>query len=36
MAEAGWYNPDQLPGLPLPISIARRLIDDYLKKHNAL
>ncbi len=36
LAEAGWYNPDQLPGLPLPISIARRLIDDYLKKHNAL
>ena len=36
LAEADWYGPDQLPGLPLPISIARRLIDDYLKSHGAL
>jgi NAD+ diphosphatase len=36
LAEAGWYDPHELPGLPMPVSIARRLIDDYLKKHDAL
>ena len=36
LAEANWYAPDQLPGLPLSLSIARRLIDDYLKKHDVL
>ena len=25
--EAGWFDPDQLPRLPPPISISRRLID---------
>ena len=36
LAEASWYGPDELPGLPMSVSIARRLIDDYLKKHHAL
>ena len=36
LAEADWYNPNELPDLPLPLSIARRLIDDYLRKHDAL
>ena len=30
MADAGWYTPDNLPKIPPPISISRRLIDDYL------
>lgn len=30
IAEADWFTPDNLPGLPPPISIARKLIDDYL------
>ena len=25
--EAGWFSPDNLPILPEPISISRRLID---------
>jgi NAD+ diphosphatase len=36
LAEADWYRPNELPHLPLPLSIARRLIDDYLKKHGVL
>ena len=36
LAEADWYRPNELPNLPLPLSIARRLIDDYLKKHGVL
>ena len=31
---ADWYSPDNLPKLPPPISIARRLIDDYLASFN--
>ena len=31
MEDAGWYSSDQLPMLPPPISIARRLIDDFLR-----
>jgi NAD+ diphosphatase len=30
MEDAGWYSVDRLPMLPPPISIARRLIDDFL------
>ncbi|MFO1372510.1 MAG: NAD(+) diphosphatase [Candidatus Competibacteraceae bacterium] len=29
--EARWFTPDTLPGLPSPISMARRLIDDYVQ-----
>lgn len=29
IAEAGWFGPGELPELPGPISIARRLIDDW-------
>ena len=36
LAEAKWYAPSELPDLPMPISIARQLIDDYLKKHHIL
>ena len=28
--DAGWFRPDQLPGLPITMSIARALIDDWL------
>ena len=31
IAEAGWFRRDELPMVPPPISIARRLIDDWLK-----
>src|SRR5262245_13773185 len=30
MEDAGWYSVDRLPMLPPPISISRRLIDDFL------
>jgi len=30
IADARWFAPDELPDLPGPISIARRLIDDWL------
>jgi NAD+ diphosphatase len=30
IADAGWYRADALPELPPSISIARRLIDDWL------
>jgi NAD+ diphosphatase len=28
--DAGWYSPSDLPELPPPMSIARRLIDDFI------
>jgi NAD+ diphosphatase len=30
IAAANWFAPDQLPQVPGPISIARRLIDDWV------
>ncbi|CAN5575774.1 hypothetical protein BH23ACT3_BH23ACT3_00020 [soil metagenome] len=30
IADAGWYRRDQLPMVPPGISIARRLIDDWV------
>lgn len=30
ISEAGWFGPSDLPDLPGPMSIARRLIDDWL------
>jgi len=32
ITEASWYSPSDLPGLPSAISIARRLIDDWLDR----
>jgi NAD+ diphosphatase len=32
IADARWFAPDDLPDLPGPISIARRLIDDWLAR----
>jgi NAD+ diphosphatase len=32
IADAQWFSPHNLPQLPPPISIARRLIDDYLQR----
>jgi NADH pyrophosphatase NudC (nudix superfamily) len=31
IVEAGWYRRDNLPELPMPISIARRLIRAFFK-----
>ena len=31
MEDANWYSVDRLPMLPPPISIARRLIDDFVR-----
>src|SRR3712207_6333858 len=28
--DAGWYRPDDLPGLPPKVSIARRMIDAFV------
>ena len=33
IVEAEWYGADNLPGLPNSVSIARRLIDDFLENH---
>ena len=33
LAEADWFTPANLPELPPHLSIARRLIEDYLDKH---
>ena len=32
LAEAHWFSPDNLPDLPPAISIARKLIDDFLER----
>ncbi len=34
IAEAGWFAPDALPGLPPPPSIARRLIDWFVDTYH--
>ena len=31
IAEAAWFRRDELPMVPPPVSIARKLIDDWLK-----
>jgi NAD+ diphosphatase len=33
LAEAGWFPPDALPPLPGRLSIARELIDDFVRRH---
>jgi len=35
IADAQWFSPDDLPLLPGKISIARRLIDDFLERTQA-
>jgi len=32
--DANWYSADKLPTLPSPMSIARRLVDDFLKNRD--
>lgn len=34
IVEAGWYRVDNLPQLPGKVSIARQLIDSFIKKHS--
>lgn len=36
IADAGWFTPENLPGLPGKISISRRLIDAYLAKQGVV
>lgn len=31
--EARWFAPDEMPDIPQSISISRRLIDDFLRRH---
>jgi NAD+ diphosphatase len=33
LAEAGWFPPDALPPVPPKLSIARELIDDFVRRH---
>jgi NAD+ diphosphatase len=33
IADANWFAADELPNIPPPLSIARRLIDDFVAKH---
>jgi NAD+ diphosphatase len=35
LAEAGWFAPDALPPVPPKLSIARALIDDFVRRHTA-
>ncbi|MFN2629036.1 MAG: NAD(+) diphosphatase [Gaiellaceae bacterium] len=32
LGEAGWFRPDELPQIPGPFTIARRLIDDFVER----
>ena len=32
LAEAGWFRPGELPAIPGPFTIARRLIDDFVAR----
>lgn len=31
---AGWFDPDHLPVIPPPVSIARKMIDSYVEKYS--
>lgn len=31
--EAGWFAPEEFPEIPPPLSISRRLIDDFSRRH---
>jgi NAD+ diphosphatase len=33
ITDAGWFAPDELPRLPPRLSIARELIDDFIRRH---
>jgi NAD+ diphosphatase len=33
IADAGWFAPDELPPVPPRLSIARELIDDFVRRH---
>ena len=35
IVEAGWFRADELPPVPPPLSIARRLIDDWVARQTA-
>lgn len=35
IADAGWFGPDELPVVPPKLSIARALIDDFVKRHSS-
>jgi NAD+ diphosphatase len=32
IADAGWFGPDEIPVVPPKLSIARELIDDFVKR----
>ena len=36
IVEAGWFRWDDLPSIPGRISVARKLIDWFVKKHSGL
>jgi NAD+ diphosphatase len=33
IADADWFLPDELPPVPPRLSIARELIDDFVRRH---
>ena len=33
IADADWFLPDELPRIPPRLSIARELIDDFVRRH---
>jgi NAD+ diphosphatase len=36
IGDAGWFEPNSLPGIPTSISIARKIIDWYIENHSKL
>lgn len=34
LADASWFAPNALPAIPPPLSIARALIDDFVRRHS--
>jgi NAD+ diphosphatase len=36
IADADWFLPGQLPRIPPRLSIARQLIDDFVRRHGGL
>ena len=34
IADADWFAPDELPRIPPKLSIARELIDDFVRRHD--
>jgi len=34
LSDAGWFSPDEFPDIPPSVSISRKLIDDFVRRHH--